>query len=86
MIGPLVNRGQAIPRRRDGRDAASLGTVKWDFRLPHGMARGPTAKCPFCRFSLSSAYAKVPRSGKIVTAEGLYVCRKCGATVHRGSE
>lgn len=50
------------------------------------MARGPTAKCPFCKLSLSYAYVKVPRTGKVVATEGVYFCRNCGATVKRGRE
>ena len=49
------------------------------------MARGPTAKYPFCKMSLSYAYAKVPRTGKVVATDGPYFCRNCGATVKRGS-
>ena len=55
-------------------------------RVPCSMARGPTAKCPFCKLSLSYAYVKVPRTGKVVATEGLHFCRNCSATVKRGRE
>ncbi len=54
-------------------------------RIARIVPRGPTAKCPFCRKSLSYAYVKVPRTGKVVATDCLYFCRKCGATVKRGS-
>ena len=48
------------------------------------MPRGPTTKCPFCRKSLSFAYVKVPRVGRIENTWDLYYCRKCGTVIHRG--
>lgn len=44
-----------------GRAVHQSGTAKCGPSVRLLMALGPTAKCPFCKFSLSYAYAKLHR-------------------------